>query len=82
MKRGPRKILKLIGIKTKDVHGMNPIDYWLSSNAEMKAYLDNYQKEGIERWEGLLSQEKSMVLTVLASAKLYFGDMRNGERTS
>ena len=98
MKRGPRKILKLIGIKTKDVHGMNPIDYWLSSNAEMKAYLDNYRKEGIEQRKGLFSQElthdldwlytignaweKSMVLTVLASAKLYFGDMRNGERNS
>ena len=97
LKRGPKKVLKVIGIKTKDTHGMNPIDYWLSNNAKMKAYLDDYQKKGIEQWKYLFSQElvhdlnrlystgnaweKSMVLTVLASAKLYFGDMRNGERS-
>ena len=98
LKRGPKKLLKMIGIKTTDSHGMNPIDYWLSISAEMKAYLDEYEKQGIEKWKGFFSQElahdldwlyttgnaweKSMVLTVLASAKLYFGDMRNGEYAS
>lgn len=97
LKRGSKKVLKTIGIKLKNAHGMNPIDYWLSNNTKMKAYLDEYAKRGIEKWKGELSQElihdldwlyttgnaweKSMVLTVLASAKLYFGDMRNGERS-
>lgn len=95
MKRGPRKILKMIGISINNSHGMNPIDYWLSSNAKMRVYLDEYKKNGLEECKDILSQElihdldwlyttgnaweKSMALTVLASAKIYFGDARNEE---
>ena len=95
MKRGPRKLIRMMGIKTKDKHGMNPIDYLLSKNSRINAYLDEYEKQGINKWRSILSKElihdldwlyntgnaweKSMALTVLASAEMYFGEKENGE---
>ncbi len=94
-KRGPKKVLKLFGYHPKDNHGMNPIDYWIANNTAVRECLDEYERKAIVSCKQFLSEplitdiewlyhtgnawEKSMSLTVLASAKLYFGVLVNGE---
>lgn len=86
-KKGPRKILKSIGVNPKSGYGMNPMDYWLSKYPSVKSFLDQYEKEAVNKWKGVLSDEllhdidmlyrmgnateKSMSLTVLSSVGLY-----------
>ena len=67
---------------------MNPLDYWYTSNEELKNYMDNYYESNIERLqtyrklktdcEALYREgssiEKIQVLTLLSVLKLYFGD--------
>lgn len=89
LKRGPRKLLKILGYKPNNNRGMNPIDYWLTQNDSVKSYLDKYENEAVSNCKrmssGLLHDidwlykngnawEKSMALTVLAAEKLYFGE--------
>ena len=69
---------------------MNPLDYWISKNPELKAFLDTYEHNGYQYIPNTASSslikdmkelystgnamEQSMVLTVLSACKLYFGD--------
>lgn len=94
--RAPKKLWRLISGTSYQKTGMNPLDFWYSKNEAIRSYMDAYESEGylnlpeevptqlIDDMKKLYRSgnvnEKSMVLTVLASAKLYFGDMRNGER--
>ena len=93
-KKGRRKALKLLGIRLQNKHGMNPLDYMLSKKPEILDIMNCYAKEGLHNSRSLFSAklyhdiewlyqngsilEKSMALTVLASARLYFGDISNG----
>ncbi len=88
--RGPRKLLKMLGLGHKINSGMTPLGYWISNDKELKDYLDGYAQEELtnpktEMSSQLLSDmkelystgtatEKTMVLTVLGSIKLYFGE--------
>ena len=88
-KRIPRKIKKVIGMKVVDKKGMNPLDYWIHTNEPLKEYMDEYEKNGYsylpkdvsegvrkdmhELYVNGNANEKTMVLTVLSSAKLFFG---------
>ena len=70
--------------------GMNPLDYWISQNSDIRQYMDDYEAKGYNYLpNGVSSQliddmkalyrngtanEKAMVITVLSSAKLYFGE--------
>ncbi len=92
-----RRIGKLFAKNKVIAYGMNPIDYWISQDEHLRRFLDNYEEKGYsflpktvsdnlindmkELYRSGTANEKAMVLTVLASAKLYFGDIRNGERT-
>lgn len=90
IKRGPKKILRMLGLDAKTAEGMNPIDYWISKDAELHEFLDKSK-------EALLSQEKrhyspvltedlsrlydegnasekAMALTVLTATKMYFNN--------
>ena len=89
IKRGPNKIKKILGKDELIKTGMNPLDYWLSENEKLREYLDSYEKKGYaylpaeaskqleEDMKNLYAygntNEKTMVLTVLSSMKLYFG---------
>lgn len=94
VKKGPQKVMRLLG-KTDAIHdGMNPLDYWIKHNKKLATFLDDYKVTHLNRFKGIMSQElfndmdylyktgnaseKAMVLTVLASIKLYFGDNLNG----
>lgn len=88
--KGPLKLLRILGLHRYINTGMNPLDYWVSRNKEVKEYMDTYEANGYASMPCQASQqliddmkylykigninEKAMVLTVLASAKLYFGD--------
>lgn len=87
--RGPKKLLRILGKQKWLAHEMAPMDYWLKKDPALAATLDRYAENGfahlpVDMSEQLVSDmqwlyrtgnatEKSMVLTVLASAKLYFG---------
>lgn len=87
--RAPRKFVRLLRRQQYINTGMNPLDYWLSRNEDLRNYLDTYEKSGYSYMpDGASEQlirdmkqlyktgtvsEKTMVLTVLASVKLYFG---------
>ena len=86
--KGPHKLLRMLGKDSLSNQGMNPLDYWYARNESLKAYLDGYEAEGYRYLPPVSEQlitdmkqlyatgtfnEKAMVLTVLASAKLYFG---------
>jgi asparagine synthase (glutamine-hydrolysing) len=88
VKKGPRKLLRLIGMDSKISEGMNPIDYWISRDKNLSTFLDNcmttlleqerhyYSDELIEDLQKLYREgnasEKAMTLTVLAATKMYF----------
>lgn len=96
IKRGPNKIKKILGKDELIKTGMNPLDYWLSENEKLREYIDSYEKKGYvylpagtskqleEDMKNLYAygntNEKTMVLTVLSSMKLYFGE-KNGTHT-
>lgn len=85
--RGQRKILKILSLEKKDI-GMNPIDYWISKDKKLARFLDEYKQQGMVMARKYLSEElyrdmdflynngnayeKAMVLTILASIRLYF----------
>lgn len=87
--RGPDKLFYLLGRGDKARQDMNPLDFWLRHNEPVRKYLDDYEKAGyaflppgcpeeLEKdMHGLYisgtAKEQMMVLTVLASMKLYFG---------
>lgn len=89
-KRIPRKIKKIMGMKVLDRKGMNPLDYWIYTNKPLMNYMDSYEKTGFhympksvseelrkdmhDLYENGNANEKIMVLTVLSSAKLFFGE--------
>jgi len=72
-----------------DRNGMNPIEYWVSRSKKLRSFLDNYESDGYKYIPSGVSDklvsdmkwlyqngniyEKSMVLTVLSSARSYFG---------
>lgn len=88
-KRGPRKILKVLGLHRYIVNSMVPLDYFLSKGERIRKYLDEYAEAVLNNLPIFLSEtllndmkelyktgtvdEKTMVLTVLAAIKLYFG---------
>ncbi len=88
--RGPQKLLQILGLGHKVKSGMTPIAYWIENDSELKTYLDGYAKEWLDNSAVRLSSqlisdmkelystgtatEKTMVLTVLGSVKLYFGN--------
>lgn len=90
MIRAPRKMIRMIRRQKYVNTGMNPLDYWLHTHNEVRDYLDAYEKDGYsylpsetsaqliddmkELYRTGSASEKTMVLTVLASAKLYFGE--------
>ncbi len=90
--RGPNKIKRMIGMHNLIRSGMNPIDFWLSKNLHAKEFLDKYERSAYvnlprdasdqlvndmkELYKTGTACEKTMVLTVLSSAKLYFGESK------
>lgn len=87
-RKGKRVLLNKIGVTRHITDNMNPLDFWLSKNAAVKKYLDDYEKNGYAYMPADASKsliqdmkelyrcgnvtEKSLVLTVLAAAKYYF----------
>lgn len=65
---------------------MNPLDYWYNNNQELKEFMDNYFKENIDRldsnkelkddciylYNNGKTVEKTQVLTLLSTLKLFF----------
>ena len=95
VRRGPNKLRKMLGRTVYNTSGMNPLDYWIANNRELRDYLDAYEAKGYQYMPSGASEqlvadmkelyhsgnasEKAMVLTVLASAKLYFGEESYGD---
>jgi len=89
-KKGPKKLLRMLGLDAGISEGMNPIDYWISKDAELHGFLDSRKDEllKIERihysptlaedlsklYDEGNASEKAMALTVLAATKMYFSD--------
>ena len=84
---GPKKIARIMGVKTKvKPNSMNPYDYWYQNNTHIKQFMDTYYKNEINNYkiskrlrEDMIylynegnALEKSQVLTVLSTLKLYF----------
>ena len=81
-----------MGMKVVDKKGMNPLDYWIHTNQPLMDYMDSYEKQDIpicrkevseelkkdmhDLYENGNANEKTMVLTALSSAKLFFGENR------
>ncbi len=81
----------MLGRSKNITSGMNPLDYWIEHNCEARQFLEHYERNGYSTLpQGVSEQliadmkqffeigtvnEKAMVLTVLAAAKLYFGDV-------
>ena len=87
--KGPHKLLRMLGKGSLSNLGMNPLDYWFARDKALQDYLNGYEAQGYrylpQASEQLISDmkqlyatgtfnEKAMVLTVLAAAKLYFGE--------
>lgn len=87
-RKGPLKLLSLLHIKFKhfEKNGMNPMEYWYLTNAEMNEYMDKYFSDSLQ--QSLLSDEikneissyyesgtvieKTQAITALAALKYYF----------
>ncbi len=98
VRRGPAKLKRMLGRDSEIVTGMNPLDYWIAHDRQISDYMDSYEKKGYEAikqyaspqlledmtslFEAGTANEKTMVLTVLAASKLYFGEEMNGEGAS
>ena len=90
VKRGPNKLLRILGRDDRISEGMNPIDYWISKDSELHTFLDKSMAELLgsekEHYSPMLAEdlsrlyeegnasEKAMVLTVLSATKMYFSD--------
>lgn len=90
IKRGPKKLLRMLGLDAFISEGMNPIDYWIAHDDKIRNYLDKTKETLLAEEAGLFSpmlkedlsnlydsgnaSEKAMVLTVLSAARLYFGE--------
>ena len=90
MTRGPKKLLRLLGKEKWLTHEMVPMAYWMEHDGNLRSTLDHYAAEGFAHPPAAMSEqllsdmqwlytsgnanEKAMVLTVLAAAKLYFGN--------
>lgn len=90
VKRGPKKLLRLIGIDAKITEGMNPIDYWISKDVKLRDFLNKSKEELLSKERNHYSpalaedlsrfydkgnaSEKAMALTVLVATKMYFSD--------
>lgn len=86
---GPKKLLRMMGKASAISTVMVPFEYFLARNEKLRAYRDRYFEEGIaqlpislpeqlktdmrELYQTGTANEQSMVLTVLAAVKLYFG---------
>ncbi|MBR0199677.1 MAG: hypothetical protein IJQ42_05880 [Oscillospiraceae bacterium] len=98
VRRGPAKLKRMLG-KTEFINtGMNPIDYWIAHNQDVRKFLDAYETTHVELlrkrassvfltdlmslYENGNASEKAMVLTVLAAVKLYFGESKNEQYTA
>ena len=69
--------------------GMNPLEYWVKHSKKLTSFLDEYEKNGYDHLPAGISDklikdlkwlyqngtviEKTMTLTVISAAKLYFG---------
>lgn len=89
--RGPNRFWRLIGKPEKVTFDMSPIDYWTENNKQFNTYFVNYYESGLRSIKDILPidafkdieflynngtfLEKTQVVTVIASLKLYFGDM-------
>ena len=90
LKKGPKKLLRMFGLYAGISEGMNPIDYWISKDANLHGFLDKSKEELLSQgrryyssdltedlskmYEEGNASEKAMVLTVLAATKMYFND--------
>lgn len=86
--KGPGKLRRMLGRDQNDSYGMNPLDYWIHHNEAIRQFMDQYEEAGYvwlpadasaqlredmqELYRTGNAVEKCMVMTVLASAKLYF----------
>ena len=89
--RGPNKLKRMLGHSKNIASGMNPLDYWVEHNSEARQFLERYEQDGYSSMpQGTSDQlvadmkelfkvgtvnERTMVVTVLSAAKLYFGDV-------
>ena len=89
--RGPNKLKRMLGHSKNIASGMNPLDYWVEHNSEARQFLERYEQDGYSSMpQGTSDQlvadmkelfkvgtvnERTMVMTVLSTAKLYFGDV-------
>jgi asparagine synthase (glutamine-hydrolysing) len=94
IKKGPKKLLRMLGLDTVISEGMNPIDYWISKDVKLREFLDKSKekllREEKQHYSPTLTEdlsklydegnasEKAMVLTVLSATKMYFSAIRNG----
>lgn len=90
VKKGPKKLLRMLGLDDRISEGMNPIDYWIAKDEKLHAFLDRSKetllREEKKHYSPMLAEdlswlydegnasEKAMVLTVLSATKLYFSD--------
>lgn len=90
VKKGPKKLLQMLGLNVRISEGMNPIDYWISKDADLRTFLDKSMEKLLSEEKQYYSliltedlsrlydegnaSEKAMVLTVLAATKIYFSD--------
>ena len=88
LKKLPSLIVQKLGLKSPPRYTknhMNPLEYWYNTNNDLRAFLDNYFEENIDRISnrGLNSDcqklynsgnatEKNQVLTLLSALKLHF----------
>ncbi len=95
MVKGPQKLLRMLGLAAMVKNCMDPFDHWLTVNEDLREYLDAYAETGFGRTGDAFPErltedmknlyatgtavEKTMVLTVLGSYKLYFGDEQERE---
>ena len=88
IRRGPNRLLRILGLGNKVVFDMNPLDYWVGNNLKFQEFFSSYINEGFELAADLLNKdllenmklllnegsfnEKAQVATVLGALKLYF----------
>ena len=88
-KRGPDKLMEMLGMPEKAHFSMNPLDYIVRTNPDIRQWMDKREKAGYANLpenapEELVADMKSMfregtvdeqcqVLTVLSAVKFYFG---------
>lgn len=87
-KRGPDKLLELLGLSEKARFSMNPLDYLSRRGSAQREYMNEYEKSAYDALPIALpeqlksdlrelyaagnAEERSLVLTVLSAIRLYF----------